>query len=194
MTSPAFVSGAVAFFFFLIFPDAAVVWITGEDAVSCFGHLTPAFLLLQKRWGVSPCCAAECNSRDFCISFFPWQLVDMPPGTCCKPLLMVAEWVMGWFGVRQSPRRHKWWSLLSLTGPGQLACLGSRGWHAAAELEAAPTQQETPQQRSVLILSCSEGRRDHSLSCCKTLEAGWLQKALCKLWKVDPNACSRLGI
>lgn len=141
-----------------------------------------------------PMLCSRMQQQRFLHLLLPWQLVDMPPGTCCKPLLMVAEWVMGWFGVRQSPRRHKWWSLLSLTGPGQLACLGSRGWHAAAELEAAPTQQETPQQRSVLILSCSEGRRDHSLSCCKTLEAGWLQKALCKLWKVDPNACSRLGI
>lgn len=159
MTSPILISGALSFRW-----RSAEVWITGKDAVSCF-RLLWAFntclsprLLLQRRWEVSPYRAAECNSRGLQGSFFPGSVCmcsQAPPANCY------------WWWWRGRSRKN--------LGSGSPSSVTKR-WALLTLIVAAAEQQKfaynwrehwaskkTLQQRSVLILSCTEGRRHCSV-------------------------------
>lgn len=180
MTLPAFISGAVVLFL-LIFPDTAEIWVSERirlTVLGCFGHLT---LLLQERWGV--------EQQNAIAEVSEFLLPQVPPGTCCRSL-MVDEWAMEWFWVKHWAQRDKKWSLLSsavaAAGQQRLACGSRAGGSSDPSGDASAESCACPLLWGEDSSLCS--------CCCDTTRAVWLQKLLYKLWKLDTNTCSLLGI
>lgn len=134
---------------------------TRLGVLGCFGLLTPAFSpssSSSRENEVSSYCGAECNSRGLRGSFFP--------GSSC----MCSQ-------ARPANCYWWWWRGGSPSDLGSGSpCRGTKRWALLTLIVAAAEQQrlaynwrehwaskKTLQRRSMLILSCAEGRRHCSV-------------------------------